>query len=430
MIAGWRRRRGVAPGRPSRRRTAVAVAVVLVVAVVIGEVVADVVTANAKAGRAESRSYVAAMLPVVDESNALAPVLHHVRSQAVSLTRTELEAELGRLVTGTSDVESVVSSIDLAPPSQHSAALFSAALADRSAGARSLTGGLELAIGPSSATAGNGSAPGTGTADNAVQARATSLVVTAGRDFEASDAAYRGFVASLPATSLPGRLPPSNWLTVPAAWAPGAAGIWVAQLASTTALTAHESLVIVALTVQPPAVRITGIAPPTTTTTTTSTTTSTTTTTTLPGAPTSSTTSSTTSTTTTSTSTTTTTLQLPPAGSDSVLAPTRVISVELVVANAGDVTETDVWASGSLQPIAGSFPAGTHEPPIRSVARRIGTLAPGASVALTLPGLVAVPGGGYTLSVSIGVGPLPTGPVTATNGAGQTDTVQLTVAAA
>ncbi len=424
-----------APARISRRRIVVTVALVAVAAVVAGEVAADVVAADAKAGRASARTYVAALMPLVDESNALAPLLQEIRGQAVSLGRPGLEAALGRLVAGAAQVETQLSTLGLAAPSSRSAALIATVMSDRSAGARILTGGVALAIGPSSSGTqggGNGVAPTGLSADNAARATAASLITKAGRQFEEADVAYGEFVSSLPAASWSRRLPSSTWLRLPVAWGPAAAAVWVGNLASASELAVHHALVIIALSEQPPAVRVTGIPPPTTSTTTsptTTTTTTSTTTTTVPGQTTSSTTTSTSTTTTTSTSTTTTTLQLPPAQSVSVLAPTRGILAVLVVANAGNVTESNVWAVASLQPVAGSFPKGTPEPPIRFVAQRIGTLAPGGSVALTLPRLEAVPDGGYTLAVSVGVGPLPKGPVNSSGGIGQTETVHLTVAA-
>ena len=122
-------------------------------------------------------------------------------------------------------------------------------------------------------------------------------------------------------------------------------------------------------------------------------------------------------------------MQLPPPGSDSVLPPTTTIQVLLVVANAGNVIESPVWASATVQPDASSF-GKAKVPPINTVGSRIRRLAAGASKAVRMPKLSVEPGGSYTLSVSVGLGALPSGPVNSTNGVGQTDTVRITVAAA
>jgi len=60
---------------------------------------------------------------------------------------------------------------------------------------------------------------------------------------------------------------------------------------------------------------------------------------------------------------------------------------------------------------------------------RIGRLAPGASVVVTLPSLKVRTGRQYTLWAAIGTGKLPDGPVTQQPaGAGQLDEVRIKVA--
>ena len=113
----------------------------------------------------------------------------------------------------------------------------------------------------------------------------------------------------------------------------------------------------------------------------------------------------------TSTSTTTSTsdvhdhdqLQLPPSGSTSVLPPTRAVSVVLVVANAGNVPISGIWASG-IGRTRNPRPA-RHPKPGRSDQLdelvRIGRLAPGASVEVTLPPL-AVDAGRHLHPLGVG----------------------------
>jgi len=60
---------------------------------------------------------------------------------------------------------------------------------------------------------------------------------------------------------------------------------------------------------------------------------------------------------------------------------------------------------------------------------RIGRLAPGASIVVTLPFLKVTTGRQYTLWVAIGTGKVPQGPVThAPTGVGQLDEVRIKVA--
>ncbi|MGA3215660.1 MAG: hypothetical protein ABSD97_08225 [Acidimicrobiales bacterium] len=417
MTVGWRR--GSFPSaRRSSGRTVVIVVVAVVLAIVIAEVAADVVDSGRAASRVEATTYVAEVIPVVDESTTLSSTMHLVRNARGSLDRTGIEQALSNLVTGTAQNEAQLGDLGVPAPSTRSGQLLEAALAARARGSRDLAGAVTLAIGPSPVAQ--------------VGAKAAVLIVQSGKELMAGDRDYRAFVGSLPRSSGRGRLPASRWVDDPSAWAAAAAASFVAQLASLPKLAIHDDLVIVAMTVQPPVVRIDGL-PPTTTappTTTPPTTTSTTTSTIVPGATSTSTTS--TSTTTTSSTTTTTTMQLPPAGSTSVLPPTGRVSVVLVVANAGNEEISGIWAAASVVPEQSSSKnAGKTSPgaTTRSTVMRIGRLAPGTSVVVTLPMLVVQAGMSYTLWASVGTGRLPTGPVTATPvGVGQSDEVNIKVA--
>lgn len=400
------------------------VAAVVVLGVIIGEVAADVVDSGRAAGRVAAETYVAELIPVVEDSTGLANTMHLVRNSAATLDRTSLERALGNLVTGTAENRAQLLSLGVPAPTARSGRLLETALDDRSEGARDLAQAVALAISPASGT-------------TQARASAASLVVKAGKALIVGDEDYVNFVRSLPRYSHSGRLPASRWVHSPSSWVDSSAVTWVAQLSTLPKLEAHEDLVIVALTLQPPVVRINGLpttttTPPTTTTSSTTTTSTTTTTpTTIPGATTSSTT-STTSTTTTSTSTTTTTTQLPPSSSTSVLPPTERVSVVLVVKNSGNVALSGIWAAASVVPEFTSGPTGkgpaTGE---HSTAVRIGQLAPAASVVVTLPALEVSTGRQYTLWAAIGTGKIPQGPVTQPpTGVGQLDEVRIKVASA
>jgi hypothetical protein len=124
-------------------------------------------------------------------------------------------------------------------------------------------------------------------------------------------------------------------------------------------------------------------------------------------------------------------MQLPPSGSTSVLPPTQSVSVVLVVRDSGNVPISDIWASASVVPEIETGSSGKVGPAAveHSTAVRIGRLAPGTSVVVTLPSLKVRSGRQYTLWAAIGTGKLPQGPVTQQPaGAGQLDEVRIKVA--
>jgi len=370
--------------------------VCLVVAIVIGEVTADVVNSAGPASVMSDRTYAVAVVPIIDESTSLLPWLTDVRTHTLSLGRLGIESALGRLVTGSTDLQQQLANLGIPAPSTRTARLLTSVFATRTAGARAVAGGIALAIGP-----------------NQSSKLASARLMTAAADIERSDSDYRQFVASLPSyVTRYVALPASQWYQSDQ-WSSSAVGQFATLLDSTPALRVRESLVILAVALSPPALRLSGLPTTTTTTTTTSTSTTsttttsttTTTTTTIPGATTSSTlpVTSTSSTTTTSTTTTTTTLQIPPPGSVSWFQPTSRISVQVVIANAGDVPASQVKVTASLTPVeSGRHHRGTSQGPPESVGKVVMALAAGGSLDVTLPPLACKPGDRYDLSVRVG----------------------------
>jgi hypothetical protein len=101
----------------------------------------------------------------------------------------------------------------------------------------------------------------------------------------------------------------------------------------------------------------------------------------------------------------------------------------LVVANAGNVQISRIWAAASVVPHSSAGGHLSPAAPAASTAVRIGRLAPGASVEVTLPPLAVVAGDAYVLWASVGTGSLPRAPVTSPPKAvGQTDEVKIKVA--
>ena len=147
MTAGWRR--GTLPSaRRSTRRVAIVIVGVVVFAIIIAEVAADVVNSGGLAGRVGAQTYVAEVIPVIEESTMLASTMHLVRSGTASLDRARLEADLARLVAGTSENLAELGTLGVPAPTPRSEQLLEATLAARADAARTLTGAVALAIGP------------------------------------------------------------------------------------------------------------------------------------------------------------------------------------------------------------------------------------------------------------------------------------------
>ncbi len=192
MTAGWRRR-DFPSARRSNRRIVLLVVAVIVLGVVVGEVAADVVDSGRVAGRVAAETYVAAVIPVIDESTSLASTMHLVRDGAAQLDRVSLEQSLGDLVTDTAQNEAQLLSLGVPAPTARSGRLLEAALGARADGARDLAGAVALALGP---------APGA-----QERASAVSLIVRAGRELVTGDEDYVEFQTGASPLQ-PARTPP------------------------------------------------------------------------------------------------------------------------------------------------------------------------------------------------------------------------------
>ena len=380
---------------------------VALVALVIGEVADQVVGSSGAAARRSVASWTAAVGPMVDESSAVAPVLAALRQGATTGTRAALERQLGFVTSEAGAVRDELANLPLAPPTVAVGAALARCFDERAAAAEALAAGIAQATDP-------GGGPGTLGQAQADMARAAA-------DLQAGDAAYVVARRLLP-RQVRDRLPRrSVWLTKPAPWSATALDAWVGALRGDPALAARARLSLTAVTVSPRVLEIRGL-PTTTTSTTTSTTTTTTTT--LSG------TNVATGTTGTGGSyrgsgagsggsgsstgnrraggtptatlppVTTTTLQLPPAGSLSVLQPTGDLTVAAVVSDNGALPVEGVTLTAVLAPDGG----GTAQ----RVTRRIGALAPGAARYVVLHGLHPRRGDRYQLAVTLaGTGAAP-----------------------
>ncbi len=393
-----RGRRITPRSRREHWRAVILVVVVLVVCLAVGEIIDQVVKTSPSVGQRTDKTWAAAVATIVDESNTLSPTLHAIRAHATDsavFNRVTLEFALEELARGTRSDASAYTSLDLAAPTLRAGALVTRVLNLRREGAENLARGVELAI---SRRTGQSPLPTAGR-----------LLETAGSRFLAADAGYRTLVLSLHGDADARSLPPSVWVSSPSTWSAAAAGAWASALRSAASLAFAPALSIVAVTLEPPPLNITGLPTTTTTTLAPATTTSvpTTTSTTTTSIPT--TTGSTTSslpeltTTTTTLPAPTTTLQIPPAGSVSVVAATRRLEVVVIVENSGNAAVRSAYLTVALTPTRSSKSG------VAGVSARhaLVTLAPGGSQYVVMPKLAVRQATGYDLVVTASI---PSGP--------------------
>ncbi len=338
-----RRRRGPTPGpiRRSKRRIAGAIVATLVLALVLGETINDVVKSSNGARMRALASWEAVASPLIVEENALTTTLESFRLQGAVRTRAEDDASLALLGNLTDRERHALDSIVLGPPNARAGALLTSIVSDRAAAIDSIEAGYGRATAPPHDIA-----------------SASASFAAAGRSLIRADVAYRSLLSDLKVVGGRGLFPPSSWWdTDGAEWSAQGAARFAAALAFAHDLTALSSIDLVAVSVLPRPLHISGLPATPTTTTTTSTTTSTTTT-----VPISSTgvtgvtgiTGGTGFAPTTTTSTTTTTVpierlpQVVPPGALADIPPTAVLAVTAIVRDPGNVPLTGVTVAISL----------------------------------------------------------------------------------
>ncbi len=393
-----RGRRALPPSGREHWRVVIGVVVVLLVCLVVGEVVDQVVKSSPGVDRRTNKTWVAAVAALVDESNTLSPMLRDVRAHATDPTafdRVTLQFALAELERGAASEATMYRTLGLAAPSSSAGARASAVLNLRYEGIESLARGIGLAI-----SRPTGRPP---------LARAARSLVVAGSRLVAADAAYRELVTSLRGGGRARSLPSSVWVLAPGVWSASSADAWAGELRSAANLAFAPALSIVALALVPPPLNITGLPTTLPATTTTkspkgharlqATTTTSSTTTTSPGTVGSSTPVNSQPATTTTTSAlpgVTTTLQIPPAGSVSVVAATARLEVVVIVKNTGDTTARGAAVTAVLSP------SGTSHSGAARVSCRHGllALAPGTSQYVVMPKLAVRHATGYELVVT------------------------------
>ena len=368
-----------------RRRIWLPVLAGLLVALVIGDVANQVVSSSGAAATRSTRSWIAAVAPLVDQSSSLSVTLGKVRNGS-SLQRAQLDALLGELEGSARQLRRDYSALELAPPTPASGAALGAVFADRARAATELSGAIALAMDNAAAT---------GTAEQTLAKVAV--------DLRAGDAAYRRFRQELPHHGAR-RLGSSVWLRSPSAWSAPALAVWVSVLSRAQALVGRRQLSLLAVSLQPRVLKIDGL--PTTTVPTPTTTTTTTTT--LPTTGSALTGTTTTvghrrrprhhrgATTTTTPVVTTTTLQIPPAGSVSLVQATSRLTVTVVVASTGNLPVDGALVQATLVP-TGKVAASPER-----AAHHLRVLTPGNARYLTLGPLAVRSGATYRLQVTAG----------------------------
>jgi hypothetical protein len=358
--------------RRSRRRpvgptvvTLVALAVALFL--LIGGV-AHIGSASVDYRRSADRSFAAQGSMLVAQSNRSASQLSSVMNGLPSpaTQRMNLEARLDELVDDTAAVATqgrqlaAASSVGAAPGE------LAGVLEDRAQAVAQFRAAIDGLLGmaplPVAGTSGAIAPPSTPTLIPAD--RVSTTLVGVGDLLAASDRSYAHLRAELRRSAGTPRLPASAWVTGLQMWAPGPIATLVGQVAASPSLAVHHQLVLV-----PNGVRIAPSALP------------------APGGV--------------------------PGPGPATLPPTGTVAVSAVVADDGNVPETGVVLTASLQPQGAGIPA---------TVRTTLTLQPGTSMVAAVPTMHVLPGATYILTVAV------TPPPAQVDRTGLTQTYPITIA--
>jgi hypothetical protein len=358
-----RTRPSSAPARQARRYWLIG-AIVLVACLVLAEVFYQVANSSTGVHARNVATWDAAVNPILAQSGALASTLHELRHLRGLEDRIALESALDALRSETTRNLAAYRALSLAGPDKRASHDVADALALRASGANGFVEAINGVIAQTPA------AP----------AIALASAVRAGEELLQADDVLRALhrrVRSIGAQTI--------WLSSPAAWRPAALQLFLAHVRATSAYAPHHALKLVALSVVPAPLRITGLS---------TTTLAPTTTTTFPTAQGSGTSGPNGASsivvnvpTTTTFHVTSTTLQIPPPSAVAVLGPTSKVSPVVVLRNTGNVTESAIVITVTLAAANGqSF--GSR--PLSTVAH-IGALAPNRARYLTLAPIALVP---------------------------------------
>jgi hypothetical protein len=287
-----------------------------------------------------NRSFAVQGTVVARQSNATAASLRHLMAILQNQGRLTLQADLDALV-GQATQQAARAAAVATPGGLERA--FATVFADRAAGVRAVRSAIDGLLGMHPlAVAGAPPVTGTEVATPTLlsSTQAANRITAAGTLLTRADQSYRAIRRTLPHLAGQARLPTSTWVTDATVWQAGAVATQVDLVAASTSLAVTHRLVLRAVQVNPPA--------------------------------------------------------LPPAtgvgtAGVSVLAPTKKVTLSVVVSNLGSVDEPHAAVNFTLTP----QPSGAAV----TVTRRAAIIA-GGSVTLPLARFSVKPGTSYQVTVA------------------------------
>jgi hypothetical protein len=365
----------MSPPRRSRRRLAPFASALIVSGLILFLLIGGVLSISQGSGPFRSsvdQSFAQQASVVASQSNASGGAFRSLMSTMPSLRRAPLQQDLDALVADTARASDQAAALTSPEPAGSVGTSFRSALAARAEAAANLRlavdGLLGLAPLPIVGAAGTPgvAAEASGAVPPGLSAgRATAAIAALGPLLERSDKAYaaaRHMLATGPGRA---RLASSRWVRSTVIFGAGAVATLVDELSGSPTLAPDADVQLVAVRLSPPVVPI---APPTAG---------------LPPPP-------------------------PTTPGVSVVSPTHRLSVTPTIDNVGNVAESRLALTVTLQPL----PTGKL-----TIVRHRVSLAPGTAVAVSLAALPVRPGGTYALTVTINPP------------AGQTDLSQVSVPA-
>jgi hypothetical protein len=338
-----RRRRSITP-------TVLVVLVVAIALIVLIGGAVEIGTASGPYRRDVNRSYAAQGTVLIDQSNQTGVELRSLVADMPSLQRSALQRQLDGLVSASAQTATSAAALSPPAPSGTLGQGFAGALADRAQAVAKLRAAVDGLLGMSPLPVVGAPSPPYGSGNGAADAdqvllsanQASAEITDAATLIEQADRTYASVRRQFRAAPGNASLPRSVWMTNPQLWAAGPVQTLVDRVSGSSSLAPVHRVVLVE-----GGVRVTPAA-------------------------------------------------VPPvqaaATAPSVVPPTGTLQVTAVVANQGNVDETGLVVSADVQPQGAGAPADSSETV---------SLAPTASMAVTLPSLKVAPGDTYSLTVSV-----------------------------
>ncbi len=361
-----------------------AVVIVVIVGVIVVASIAEINAQSAPYRQMVNRSFGALASPLVNASTQTGRDLATTMTQAAgaSSTRNGLQQKLDQAVADATsqsrDAASLIAPAAVGALDQQLVAVF----ADRASATTAVRSAVDGLLGMTPLPVAGGSVSTTPTtAPPVTAAQATTLLSTAGAQISKADANYASVRKALARATGPVRLPRSSWVTGPPSTAPlGPTQLAAvpASLAAAPALAILHQLLISAAGLSPPAITTTGGS----------------------------------STVGEGCSNPSTRPASPPA---TILPPTTRISAQVTVTNCGNVNESGVTVTTTVQAVPGAPIQGTHQSSAPSTTtptslRQTISLTSGSSMSLAMGPLRVEAGHEYVVTLAVSVPPGQTDP--------------------